>query len=81
MGPRRPAPRPTTCRGTSVLRSYHHHHHLGVITPRCASSSSNNNSSSNNSSDRPASRVTGESRDPSKCSPFFHESNHYADKS
>jgi hypothetical protein len=32
VGPRRPAPKPTTLRGASVLRSRRHHHHLGVIT-------------------------------------------------
>jgi hypothetical protein len=105
MGPRRPAPRPTTRRGTSVPRSSLHHHHPGVITPRSTSSTNSNNnssrrgsssdlsSSSHNSSshsqcgnssrsgDRLASRVTGKSRAPSKCSPFFHEPNHHADKS
>jgi hypothetical protein len=69
-----------------------HHHHPGVTTPRSTSSSSRRrrgsnsdlSSSSHNSSrsgDRPASRVTGKSRAPSKCSSFFHVPNHYADKS
>jgi hypothetical protein len=56
-------------------------------------SSSDLNCSSHNSSshkqcgdsirsgDRLASRVTGKSRAPSKCSPFFYEPNHHADKS
>jgi hypothetical protein len=48
----------------------------GVITPRGISSSN-----SNNSSGRPTSRVTGRSRAPSKCSPFFFEPNHHADRS
>jgi hypothetical protein len=77
VGPRRLAPRPMARRGASVLRSRRHHHHLGVITPR-GTNSSNNNSS--RSGDRLASKVTGKSRAPSKCSPFFHESNHRADK-
>jgi hypothetical protein len=86
VGPRRPAPRPTTRRGALVLRSRRHHHHLGVITPRSASgsnssSSNNSNSNSNRSGGRLASRVTGRSRAPSKYSPFFHESNHCADES
>jgi hypothetical protein len=58
-------------------RSRRHHHHLGVISPRGtttssnnSSSSSNNNRSSSNSSGRPASRVAGKSRAPSKCGPF-----------
>jgi hypothetical protein len=84
-GPRRPAPGPTARRGTSVLRSHRHHRHLGVITPRGISSSNSNNNSSRNSSSsssgRPASRVTGRSRAPSKCSPFFFEPNHHADRS
>jgi hypothetical protein len=46
VGPRRPAPRPTTRRGASVLRSHRHHHHLGVITPMSASSSKSNSSRS-----------------------------------
>jgi hypothetical protein len=78
VGPRRPAPWPTARRGASVLRSCHHHHHLGVITPRDTSSSNNNSS---RSGDHLASRVTGRSRAPSKCSPFFFEPNHHADKS
>jgi hypothetical protein len=51
------------------------------------SSSSHNISShsqcgnSSRSGDRLASKVTGKSRAPSKCSPFFHEPNHHADKS
>jgi hypothetical protein len=86
VGPRRPAPRPMARRGASVLRSRRHHHHLGVITPRDTSSSNNNNnnsSSRNNSRSggRLASRVTGKSRAPSKCSPFFHKSNHRANES
>jgi hypothetical protein len=74
VGPRRLAPRPTACRGALVLRSRCHHHHLGVITPRGTTTSSR-------SGNRPASKVTGKSRAPSKCSPFFHESNHHADQS
>jgi hypothetical protein len=50
----------------------------GVITPR---STSNSNNNSSRSGDRLASRVTGKFSAPSKCSPFFHESNHHADKS
>jgi hypothetical protein len=73
---RRRAPRPTGRRGASVLRSRRHHHHLGVISPR-GTSSSNNSSKSGNL----ASRVTGRSRALSKCSPFFFELNHHADKS
>jgi hypothetical protein len=86
-GPRRPAPRPRTRRGASVLlhhhhrirchrhhhhrRSRHHHHHLGVISPRSTSSNDHSSSSNNNSSGRPASRVAGRSRAPSKCSPIL----------
>jgi hypothetical protein len=95
MGPRRPAPRPMTRRGASVPRFRHHHHHSGVITPRSTSGSNNNSSSrrgsssdlssskhnSSRSGDHLASRVTRKSRAPSKCSPFFHEPNHHADKS
>jgi hypothetical protein len=80
VGTRKPAPRPTARRGASVLRSHRHHHPMGVITPR-STSSSNSNSSSSRSSDRLASSVTGKSRAPSKCSPFFFEPNHHADKS
>jgi hypothetical protein len=67
------------------------HHHLGVIFPRgsnnnnnnnnSSSSSSNHNSCNSNSSSRPASRVAGKSRAPSKCCPFFHESNYHVDRS
>jgi hypothetical protein len=78
MGPRRQAPRPTTRRGASVPRFHRHHHHPGVITPKSTTSS---NSNSSRSGDRLASRVTRKSRVPSKCSPFFHEPNHHADKS
>jgi hypothetical protein len=65
---------------------HHHYHHLGVISPRGSSSinsSSSNNHSSGNSNNRgrPASRVAGRSRAPSKCSPFFHASNHHVDRS
>jgi hypothetical protein len=86
-GPMRRAPRPTARRGALVFQPRRHHHHLGVIAPRgtTTTSSSNNNSSRNSSSrwsgDRLASRVTGRSRAPSKCSPFFFEPNHHADKS
>jgi hypothetical protein len=80
--PRRLAPRPTVRRGASVLRSCRHHHHLGVITPRDTSSNNSNSSSRNSrSGDRLASRVTRRFRAPSKCSPFFFEPNHHADKS
>jgi hypothetical protein len=55
---------------------------------RRGSSNDLNNSSSHSqcgnnsrSSDRLASRVTRKSKAPSKCSPFFHEPNHHADKS
>jgi hypothetical protein len=75
-GPRRRAPRPTARIGASVLRSRRHDHHLGVIAP-----SGTNSSSSRRSDDRLASRVTGRSRAPSKCSPFFFELNRHADKS
>jgi hypothetical protein len=86
MGPRRPAPRPTARRGALVPRSRHHHHHPGVITPRSTSSSNSNRRGSSSdlssrSGDLLASRVTGKSRAPSKCSLFFHEPNHHADKS
>jgi hypothetical protein len=74
VGPRRPDPKPTMRRGALVLRSRRHHHHPGVITPRSTTSSSR-------SGDRLASRVTGKSRAPSKCSPFSFEPNHHADKS
>jgi hypothetical protein len=70
VGPRRLAPRPRVRRGVSVLRSRRHHHHLGVISPR-GTSSSNNNNNNRSSSGRPASRVAGKSRAPSKCSPVF----------
>jgi hypothetical protein len=89
VGLRRPAPRPTTRRDASVLRphrhqhhlSRRHHHHLRVISLR---GTSNSNSSSSNNSSRSgdlASRVTGRSRAPSKCGPFFFEPNHHADRS
>jgi hypothetical protein len=42
---------------------------------------SSNNSSRSRNGDRLASRVTGRSRAPSKCNPFFFEPNHHADKS
>jgi hypothetical protein len=64
VGLRRPAPKPTARRGTSVLRSRRHQYHLGVITPRDTSSSnsysssSSRNSSNSRSSDRLTSRVT-----------------------
>jgi hypothetical protein len=85
--PRRRAPRPTAHRGASVLwsrRHHHHHHHrsrchhrhLGVISPRGSSSNSNSNKSGDL-----ASRVTGRSRAPSKCSPFFFELNRHANRS
>jgi hypothetical protein len=93
-GPRRRAPRPMARRGASALRSrrhhhhhhhrfHRHHHHLGVISPRGTSSSNNNNRSSSSSSKSGdlVSRVTGRSRAPSKCSPFFFEPNRHADKS
>jgi hypothetical protein len=79
-GPRRLAPGPTARRGASVLRSRHHQHHLGVITPR-GTSNSNSSSSSRRIGDRLASRVTGRSRAPSKCSSFFFEANHHAHRS
>jgi hypothetical protein len=83
--PRGPAPRLRARRGMSVLRHrhhrirrHHHHHrscchlhHLGVISPRGTSSNNHSSSSNNNSSGRPASRVAGRSRAPSKRSPFF----------
>jgi hypothetical protein len=77
-GLRRRAPRPTARRGASVHRSHRRHHHLGMISPRGTSSS---NSSSSCKSGDLASRVTGRSRALSKCSPFFFELNHHADKS
>jgi hypothetical protein len=55
----------------------HHHHHLGVISPRGTNSNNNNSSKSGDL----ASRVTGRSRAPSKCSPFLFELNRHADKS
>jgi hypothetical protein len=48
--------------------------------PRSTSISNSNNCSSR-SGDRLASRVTRKSRARSKCSPFFFEPNHHADKS
>jgi hypothetical protein len=85
VGPRRLAPRPRVRRGTSVLRHHHHrarchhhhhhrsrrhHHHLVEISPRGTSSSNNHSSNNSKSGGRPASRVAGKSRVPSKCSPF-----------
>jgi hypothetical protein len=81
MGPRRPAPRPRARRDVPVL---HHHHHHRVRHP-CnrhrhrahrrhlmgSSSSSNGSSSNNNINGRPAFRVAGRSRAPSKCSPIL----------
>jgi hypothetical protein len=81
VGPRRPAHRPTARRGTSVLRSCCYHNHPGVVTPRSAISSNSNSSSNSRNDGHLASRVTGKSRAPSKCSPFFFELNHHADKS
>jgi hypothetical protein len=77
---------PRARRGASVRRHHHHrarrhHHHLGVISPRGSSSNNNNSSSSSNSSGRPASKVARKSKAPSKCNPFFHESNYHADRS
>ena len=48
---------------------------------RRGSSSHSQRGNSSRSGDRLASRVTGRSRAPSKCSPFFFEPNHHADKS
>jgi hypothetical protein len=66
-------------------RSHLHHrhpHHLGVISPRGSNNNNNNNNNnSNNNSGRPASRVAGKSRAPSKCSPLFHESNYHVERS
>ena len=76
-GPRRPAPRPRACRGASVLHNHHHqtrrhrhrhHHRARRRHPRGRSSI--NSSSSSRGSERPASRVAGRSRAPSKWSPF-----------
>jgi hypothetical protein len=59
---------------------HHHYHHVWVISPRGSSSNNyNSNSSSSNKHSsgnsnirgRPASRVAGRSRAPSKCNPFF----------
>jgi hypothetical protein len=66
-GPRRPAPRPTARRGAPVPRCHCHRYHH-----------SNNNS---NSCGRPASKVAGRYRAPSKCIPFFHECSYHADGS
>jgi hypothetical protein len=77
-GPRRPAPRPRARRGASVLHHHHHqtrrhrhrHHHQARLRhPR--GSSSINSSISSRGSERPASRVAGRSRAPSKCGPFL----------
>jgi hypothetical protein len=83
-GPRRLAPVPTARKGASVLRFRRHHHQLGVITPRGTSSSNSNNShnsSSNSNDSRLASRVTGRTKAPSKCSPFSFEPNNHVDRS
>jgi hypothetical protein len=78
VGPRRPTPRLRAHRGASVLQCRRLRHPLGVITPRGIRNNSNSNnnnrrqrSNSSRSGDRPASRVAGKSRAPSKCSPFF----------
>jgi hypothetical protein len=51
MGPRRPTPRATTHRGTSVPRYRRHHHHPRVITSRSTSTSNSNSSRRGSSSD------------------------------
>jgi hypothetical protein len=68
--PWRPSPRPRARRGASVLLHHHHqtrrsrrHHHPW--------GSSSINSSSSRGSERPASRVAGRFRAPSKCAPFL----------
>jgi hypothetical protein len=63
-GPRRSAPRPRARRGMSVL---HRHHHLACHRHPRGSSSKN----SSRGSGRPASRVAGRFRAPSKCSSLF----------
>jgi hypothetical protein len=96
-GPRRRVPRATVCRGASVRRRHHHrsrrhhhhryhrtrrhHHHLGVISTRGTSSNNNSSSSNNSKGGDPASRVTGRSMAPSKCSPFYFELNRHVNKS
>jgi hypothetical protein len=77
-GPWRPAPRPKERRGASVLLHHHHQtcrhrhrHHRQVRRHHPRGSSSINSSSSNRGSERPASRVAGRSRAPSKCAPFY----------
>jgi hypothetical protein len=69
-GPRRLTPRPRARRGASVL--LHHHHQTRRHRHPTGSSS--------RGSERPASRVTGRSRAPSKCSPFLflHWSSYHA---
>jgi hypothetical protein len=81
-GPRRLAPRPKACRGASVLHQHHHqtrrHHHHHHLARRRPGGSSTNNS---RGSGRPASRVAGRFRAPSKCNPFyfFHWSSYHVD--
>jgi hypothetical protein len=84
-GPRRPAPRPRARRGVSVLLQHHHqtrrrrrhrhHHHLACCRPR------GGRTNSSRGSGRPASRVAGRSRAPSKRTPFhfFHWSSYHVD--
>jgi hypothetical protein len=80
VGPWRPAPRPRARRGASVLLHHHHqthrHHHrhhqqVRRCHPRGSNSINSSNSSSSRGSERPASRVAGRSRAPSKCAPFL----------
>jgi hypothetical protein len=79
-GPRRLAPRPRARRGASVLHHHHHQtrHHHHRAHRRHPRGSSSINSSSSRGSERPASRVAGRSRAPSKCSPclFLHWSSY-----
>jgi hypothetical protein len=76
-GLRGPTLRPPACKGTSAVWSRRHHHHPGVTTPGSTTSSSNNSdnrrqrTNNSRSGGRPASKVAGKSRTPSKCSPFF----------
>jgi hypothetical protein len=69
-GPRRSAPRPRARRGASVLHQHHHQtrrrrHHLARRRPRGSSTNSSRGSG------RPASRVAGRFRAPSKCNHFY----------
>jgi hypothetical protein len=55
---------------TRRRRRHHHHHQVRRRHPR-GSSSINSSNSSSRGSERPASRVAGRFRAPSKCAPFL----------